>query len=145
MDDRAADMLAGALDARETAQQPVERTATGLPYFSMVVLGTFIVLGLFAEWTAPYSPYKIALTERLMPPFWQDGGTLAHLFGTDRLGRDILSRVIFGARVSLSAGVAAVFVGGIVGTLLGMIAGYAGRWVDVAIMRTTSELSISRT
>ncbi len=138
--DRATDMLAGALDERESAEQPVKRTTTGLPYFPIVVLGTFIVLAVFADWIAPYSPYKISLTERLMPPVWQDGGTLSHLLGTDRLGRDMLSRVIFGARVSLSAGVAAVLAGGLIGTLLGMIAGYFGRWVDVVIMRTTDAM-----
>ena len=86
---RASDMLAGALNERDAEEQPVKRATAGLPYFPMVVLGTFIVLAVFAEWISPYSPYKISLTERLMPPAWQYGGTFSPLHGTDRLGRDL--------------------------------------------------------
>lgn len=103
----------------------------------LAIVGLFVLVAVLADWIAPYSPYATSLTERLRPPFWQPGGSLEHLLGTDRLGRDILSRLIFGARFSLAAGVAAVLLGGLVGTALGLLAGYYGRLVDAAIMRAT--------
>lgn len=105
--------------------------------FPLLILVFFSSLGIFAELAAPYRPNQIALAHRLLPPFWQSGGTLAHPLGTDRLGRDITSRIIYGARVSLSAGLLAVALGGIVGTILGLISGYYGRWADSFIMRAT--------
>jgi len=105
--------------------------------FPLLILIVFSSLGIFAEVAAPYPPNQIALMHRLLPPFWQAGGTMAHPLGTDRLGRDITSRIIYGARVSLSAGLAAVALGGIVGTILGLLSGYYGRWADSFIMRAT--------
>ncbi|MBI2089267.1 MAG: ABC transporter permease, partial [Deltaproteobacteria bacterium] len=110
------------------------------PVVPVVILGFFIAIALVADWITPYSPYATALSNRLVPPFWEEGGTLAHLLGTDRLGRDILSRIIYGARVSLVAGLAAVAVGGTVGTILGLLSGYFGRWVDGIIMRATDAM-----
>jgi peptide/nickel transport system permease protein len=110
------------------------------PVFPMVILGFFITLALLADWIAPHSPYRTALSDRLVPPFWEGGGTAAHLLGTDRLGRDIVSRIVYGARVSLAAGLAAVLAGGLVGTVLGLVSGYFGRWVDGIIMRATDAM-----
>ena len=70
-----------------------------VPSFSILVL--FVVVAIFADYLAPHSPKAINLANVRAPPFWQEGGTTGYLLGTDRLGRDILSRVIFGARVSL--------------------------------------------
>ena len=83
----------------------------------------------------PHSPYDIVLSEQLVPPFWQQGGKLEHLLGTDKLGRDILSRIILGARYSLSVAFAALTLGGVVGLVLGMISGYKGGWLDRVLMR----------
>ncbi len=116
------------------------RTRGKLPMFPLLVLVTFGGLGALADLAAPYPPNAISLRSRLLPPFWQDGGSLAHPLGTDRLGRDIASRIIHGARVSIAAGLAAVAVGGVIGTLLGLVSGYYGRWTDTLIMRATDAM-----
>lgn len=106
----------------------------------LVILAVFVVSALLADWVAPHSPYAIALTDRLLPPAWGTNGSSAHLLGTDRLGRDVLSRIIFGARYSLAAGLATILLGGLVGTALGLLAGYYGKWVDAVIMRLTDAM-----
>ena len=86
-----------------------------------------------APWIAPYSPTKVDLIARLAPPAWVEGGSLKHLLGTDNLGRDILSRVIYGARVSLSVGGGAVVIGAMIGSLVGLLAGYFGGLIDTVL------------
>src|SRR5215510_11389458 len=105
-----------------------------IPAAILVVIG---LLAIFAELIAPYNPEVGVLGQRFKPPFWQAGGSEAHLLGTDHLGRDVLSRLIFGARVSMVVGFTAVIVAGVLGTLLGILSGYMGRWVDQVIMRVT--------
>jgi len=85
---------------------------------------------LFAPLVAPANPYLGRTLERLAPPFWIEDGTTQFLLGTDQLGRDTLSRLIFGARVSLSVAVLAVVGASVVGVLLGLFAGYYRRWID---------------
>jgi peptide/nickel transport system permease protein len=97
-------------------------------------LGAAIVIGwalvaIFAPWIAPYDPIAHNLPEKLQPP------NLLHLLGTDNFGRDILSRVIYGARIDLQMGILGVLFPFIIGTTLGSIAGYAGGWVDTLLMR----------
>jgi peptide/nickel transport system permease protein len=94
-------------------------------------------MALFANFLAPHDPEVGRLVMRFKPPFWQAGGSTAHLLGTDHLGRDVLSRLIFGARVSMVVGFTAVIVAGTFGTALGIISGYLGGWVDQVIMRVT--------
>ncbi len=94
-------------------------------------------MAVFADFLAPHNPEVGALTARFHPPFWQDGGSADHLLGTDQLGRDVLSRLIFGARVSMVVGFTAVIFAGVIGTVLGILAGYIGGWVDQVIMRIT--------
>lgn len=106
----------------------------------LLILVTFGGLGALADAVAPHPPNAISLRSRLLPPFWQEGGALAHPLGTDRLGRDIASRIIHGARVSMAAGLAAVAVGGVIGALLGLVSGYYGRWADTLIMRATDAM-----
>ena len=86
---------------------------------------------------APYDPEVGTLAARFRPPAWQAGGSVEYLLGTDHLGRDVLSRLIFGARVSMVVGFTAVIVAGVIGTVLGIISGYLGGWVDQVIMRMT--------
>jgi peptide/nickel transport system permease protein len=94
-----------------------------------------IVCGaLAAPLIAPHSPVDVDIRHRLAPPLWMDGGTSDHLLGTDQVGRDLLSRVIFGGRVSLLIGVSAVLVSSTIGVLLGLAAGYFGPRVDWTIM-----------
>lgn len=95
-----------------------------------VVLAILILLAVFAPLIAPYSPYDQHLPQRLMPPVWVEGGSSAHLFGTDHLGRDYLSRLLYGIRVSLLIGFGAASIGCVVGVTLGVCAGYFGGVVD---------------
>ena len=92
---------------------------------------------IFAEVIAPHDPQIGVLGARFKPPFWQTGGTTEFLLGTDHLGRDVLSRLIFGARVSMVVGLTAVLIAGALGTTLGILSGYLGKWVDQVIMRIT--------
>jgi peptide/nickel transport system permease protein len=101
-----------------------------------VIILVLIVTAIFAPLIAPHDPTAGSLDNRLIPPCWQEGGTSEHLLGTDLLGRDILSRIIWGARTSLTVAAIAILVAGITGSLLGIAAGYLGGWVDIIIMRT---------
>ena len=105
------------------------------PIIPTVILGCIAFMAIFANQLAPHNPEVGLLTARFHPPFWQTGGSTDHLLGTDQLGRDVLSRLIFGARVSMVVGFTAVIFAGVVGTTLGIMAGYLGGWVDQVIMR----------
>jgi peptide/nickel transport system permease protein len=100
-----------------------------LAIFGTAVMGIFILMAVFAPYVAPYSPLQQHLPQKFAGP------SLAHPFGQDELGRDILSRVIYGARISLTAGLAAVALATAVGTIIGLVAGYFGRWPDSLLMR----------
>jgi len=107
------------------------------PVIPVAILASIAIMAVFADLLAPYNPEIGSLAARFKPPFWQAGGSTAHLLGTDQLGRDVLSRLIFGARVSMVVGFTAVIFAGVVGTTLGIISGYLGGWVDQVIMRIT--------
>jgi peptide/nickel transport system permease protein len=107
------------------------------PYIPTAILGAIVVIAVFANQLAPYDPEIGSLAARFKPPAWQTGGSLAHLLGTDHVGRDVLSRLIFGARVSLVVGFTAVIFAGAIGTVLGIVSGYLGGWVDQVLMRLT--------
>jgi peptide/nickel transport system permease protein len=107
------------------------------PLIPVLILGFIALVAIFANFLAPHNPEIGSLTARFKPPFWQTGGSAKYLLGTDQLGRDVLSRLIFGARVSMVVGVTAVIFAGTVGTTLGIISGYVGGWVDQVIMRLT--------
>jgi peptide/nickel transport system permease protein len=109
----------------------------GFPWIAASIIGIIAFVAVFANVLAPYNPEIGTLGDRFHPPAWQAGGSEAHLLGTDHVGRDVLSRLIFGARVSLVVGFTAVIVAGILGTTLGILAGYLGGWVDQVIMRVT--------
>ena len=108
-----------------------------LPMIPIIILAVIAFMAIFADVLAPHNPEVGALTARFKPPFWQTGGTMDHILGTDQLGRDVLSRLIFGARVSMVVGFTAVIFAGVVGTVLGILAGYLGGWADQVIMRIT--------
>src|SRR3954467_2567728 len=107
------------------------------PLLPVVILGTIAFVAVFAEYLAPHNPEVGMLTARFKPPFWMARGSYEYLLGTDQLGRDVLSRLIFGARVSMVVSLTAVLVAGAIGTTLGIISGYLGGWVDQVIMRLT--------
>ena len=101
-----------------------------------------VIPAVLASQVAPHDPLKGSLANRLKAPAWQEGGSLDYPLGTDKLGRDILSRMIHGARVSLVVSLVAILVGGAIGTGLGLISGYFGRWTDSLIMRLV-DISLS--
>jgi len=112
--------------------------ARQLPVLPLAILVPFLLLALFANYIAPYDPTEpIPGAKIFEPPFWMPGGNTHALLGTDFQSRDLLSRLIFGARVSLIVGVAGTLVAGSVGTAFGILAGYLGGWVDQVIMRVT--------
>jgi peptide/nickel transport system permease protein len=104
-------------------------------FIPLMIITVIMASALLAEFLTPYSPTEISLANRLRPPFWDDGGSLAHPLGTDPMGRDLLTRMIYGARVSLVVALLALLVGGGVGAALGLIAGYYGGHLDALIMR----------
>src|ERR1043166_818161 len=110
----------------------------GFPLVAVIIIVGIAFVALFANFLAPYDPEVGRLVMRFKPPFWQTGGSFAHLLGTDHLGRDVLSRLIFGARVSMVVGFTAVIVAGPFGTALGIISGYMGGWVDQVRRESTS-------
>ncbi len=109
----------------------------GFPLIPMSILGGLLFVAIFANVLAPHDPEVGNLVERFRPPVWQQGGSEKFLLGSDHLGRDVLSRLIFGARVSIVVGFTAVLVAGVLGTGLGILSGYLGGWVDQVIMRVT--------
>ena len=101
---------------------------------ALVVLG-FTVLAVFAPWIAPHDPYETDLFRRLQPPAWEEGGDIAFLLGCDALGRDVLSRLIHGTRVSIAVGLAVILIATTIGTLAGLTAGYLRGVPDAIISR----------
>ncbi len=109
-----------------------------LPALPLIILVPFILVALLANVIAPFDPTEpVAGAGIFDPPFWATGGNFHTLLGTDFQGRDIVSRLLFGARVSLLVGVMGTVVAGGIGTTLGILAGYLGGWVDQVIMRLT--------
>ncbi|MCH2527723.1 MAG: ABC transporter permease [Dehalococcoidia bacterium] len=105
------------------------------PKIPTVILGILLAFGLFGQWLAPHDPIAIDLAKSFTPPVWHAEGSASNLLGTDKLGRDILSRVIIGSRVSLALSLTIIGLGGGVGVILGLISGYSGRKVDSLIQR----------
>ena len=99
-----------------------------------VVMLAIVVVSVAAPLIAPYSPVEVDIQHRLGPPAWMEGGKIEHLLGTDQVGRDLLSRMIYGGRVSLLIGVAAVLVSSTLGVLIGLAAGYFGTRTDWILM-----------
>ncbi len=101
----------------------------------VLVLSVVVAVAAAAAWIAPHNPNEQVLERRLLPPAWLEGGTRSHPLGTDHLGRDILSRMMYGSRISLAVGFSAVLISGLLGVAAGLVAGYYGRGYDAAIMR----------
>lgn len=109
------------------------RSSTGTAGFIIVVLICFSAV--FAGWLAPLDPNAMDLMNMTRPPFWMEGGSLHNLLGTDNLGRDIFSRMLYGAQISLVVGILATLASGVIGMVLGLVSGYFGGAVDHLIMR----------
>jgi peptide/nickel transport system permease protein len=131
--DDAVDVPDGATSASRSFLGDLWRDKAG--FFGLMFLIVLVLLAVFAPLIAPYDPAAQQLTDRLQPPAWTAEGTSAHLLGTDNLGRDVLSRLLFGARVSILVGFAVVAIAGTFGVVAGLIAGYKGGRVDSVVMR----------
>ena len=105
------------------------------PTLPMIVLGTLIFAGLFAPLLSSHDPYSGGIRNRHNPPVFLEEGNTEHLLGTDHAGRDVFSRLLFGARISLVVGAIALTFGFLVGTSMGVVSGYAGGWIDEVISR----------
>lgn len=119
--------------ARDSAFRALLRDPMGAFGLGLVVM--FLAIALFAPWIAPADPIKLNVVEKFQPP------SLAHWAGTDQLGRDLLSRIIFGARTALTIAVTSVGLAGIGGLILGMIAGYGPRWLDSTLVLLFDSMS----
>ncbi len=131
---------AALLHDHEAPQRPTRWRLAALrraPLLPLLIILLLVFTAVFANVLTPYSPVNISLPDRLKPPFWEAGGSLAHPLGTDPMGRDLLTRLIYGARISLLVGILGLLAGGGVGAAVGLIAGYAGGRVDAFLMRVT--------
>lgn len=113
------------------------RALRHFPFVATAIILAFVLVALLAGVLSPGDPYEQTLRARLQPPAWEEEGSWKHPLGTDRLGRDVLSRILYGARVSLTAGILAVGVAGVVGAAIGLTAGYRGGAVGAVLMRLT--------
>lgn len=109
------------------------RSKTGT--VGLIIVTIAVLTAIFAPWIAPYDPAMINPASMLLPPAWLEGGTMEHLLGTDNLGRDNLSRILYGSQISILVGVSAVVIAGAIGVTIGLISGYFGGWIDSILMR----------
>ena len=129
---------------RSTTATPILTRAGGarrglrmrrVPWVPILIISIIMVMAAFAPLIAPYSPIDQTLRDKLLPPVWLDGGSAKYLLGTDSFGRDILSRLVHGARVSLIVALLALTAGGGIGLVIGIVSGYLGGAVDNILMR----------
>lgn len=116
------------------------RSADRVPRFPLGILLFVISIALVGPWIVPFDPQDGNLVDQFIPPIWINGGSMLHAFGTDHMGRDVLSRLIAGARISMIVGFTAVIFSGCVGTLIAITAGYLGGAVDAILMRLTDAM-----
>ena len=139
--------MSGAVQAQATAEKRQPKGAPPsrdgllaslrrLPVIPTTIIVLFIVISLFGEWLTPASAYDQNLRLRFLPPSWLEGGDARFLLGTDNLGRDILSRIIVGARASFIVAISALTFGSALGSIIGLESGYFGGKLDTFIMRT---------
>jgi peptide/nickel transport system permease protein len=107
----------------------------GMPVGAAVIMCLVVLIAVFAPLLTPYDPTSGALKDNLLPPFWLHEGSWSHPLGTDMLGRDVFSRLVYGARASVTVALIAIFVAGTIGTIIGVVGGYFGGWTDILVMR----------
>jgi peptide/nickel transport system permease protein len=132
LDARTAPVTVTALSERQLAVRRLWRLKWGLAATGLLLV--IIASAVLAPWVVPKDPFAVDVRHRLAPPAWMAGGTPENLLGTDQVGRDLLSRVIYGGRISLVVGVAAVLISASLGVLLGLGAGYVAGRTDAVIM-----------
>ena len=122
----------------EVSAQPIpERRSRRIPYIPLAIVTIFVLAGALAPFLNLPDPLEQSLRLKFRPPVWEERGTWANPLGTDRLGRDMLSRMVWGSRVSIAAGVLTVLLATVVGATVGLVAGYYGGRVDATLMRIT--------
>jgi peptide/nickel transport system permease protein len=119
------------------AMQKTRSGLRGVPIIPAIVLPLFVFMGLFGTFIMPHDPNQIDLMYAINPPFWQEKGTTGFLLGTDHLGRDIMSRILGGAGISLQVGFVVVFIAGGIGAIIALVSGYVGGKTDAVLMRLT--------
>jgi peptide/nickel transport system permease protein len=112
------------------------------PLLPLLVVGLLVFCAIFAPLLAPHSPIEGSLGKRLIPPLGMEGSSVEHVLGTDRLGRDTLSRLIYGAQISLAVSLVGILLTGVGGAAVGLLAGFWGAWVDTICMRLV-DISLS--
>ena len=120
---------------RSAARAWRRMVAAKWPVLALLILAVVTVVAAFGPWLAPVDPARQSIVSRLAAPLTADPQGMTHWLGSDVLGRDVLSRLLYGARISLLVGLAAITVGGAIGILVGLLAGYFGGWVDDVTMR----------
>jgi peptide/nickel transport system permease protein len=133
----AAEPAGSTLALPEVVAAPARGRGRHVPWIPIGIIALFVAAAALAPFVSPGDPYAQALRNRFKPPVWEERGTWAHPLGTDRLGRDMLARILYGARVSLAVGALAVLLASSVGAAVGLVAGYYGGRVDAALMRIT--------
>lgn len=123
-------------DVKKDGGRFAELRRDPMAFAGAILLTGFILIAIFGPLIAPFDPAHQSLVNRLQPPVFGSGGSWHHVMGTDGLGRDVLSRAIYGTRSTMIIGVAVVTVSLILGGIVGLVAGYAGGWVDAFLMRT---------
>lgn len=111
------------------------RKSTRTAKFGLVIIVLWILCAILASFIAPHEPNEVDIAKRFIPPVWQENGSAEHIFGTDEMGRDVLSRLIYGAQVSMIVGILSVVIGMGIGVILGLVSGYMGGMTDTIIMR----------
>ena len=136
-------MTEGSLAVTESAiPTPRLRDRRWPPMVPLVIVAVLVLCGIFAPVLAPQSPVEGSLGDRLVPPIGMEGNRAGHPLGTDRLGRDTLSRLIYGARISLSVSVVGITLTGAMGSFVGLLAGFFGGWLETLLMRIV-DISLS--
>ncbi|MDQ0218604.1 ABC transporter permease [Peribacillus cavernae] len=118
---------------RKTLFSQIFKSRTGV--LGLFILTLVVLIALLAPFISPHDPAKVDITATLLPPSWVEGGSAEHLLGTDNMGRDLLSRIIYGSQISLLVGISSVVVAGLIGVLIGLVSGYYGGWIDNVLMR----------
>lgn len=127
---------AGPLSRRDRGRLRARRAGSGRPpYAALAGLVLFVVVAIFAPLLSPHDPIDLDMAHALQPPFWSKGGSSDHLLGTDKLGRDVFSRLLFGARPALIIAVTSVAIAAVVGSAIGIVAAFFGKVVDQVLMR----------
>jgi len=118
----------------------ITESLRGVPIFPVLILIVFILVGIFGRFIAPYDPVEAEFSSAMRPPFFQEGGSMEYPLGTDNLGRDQLSRLLVGTRISLEVGFVVVVISGIMGCTIALLAGFLGGWVDMLLGRITDTM-----